>query len=767
MDEVKIMLSEELSGTSLQSLSENIPGGMFTCRFDRELTLMQMNQGFLSMLGYSRQDITELFHDSFWNMIDPRDRTETLREVHRQMKISDSKELEYRILCRDGRSMWVLDKGRLIRDENGDAYFCCVLVDVTTSKELEEKLRMLLERQQVIIEQATDIIFEWDFLADTLEFSSNWEKKFGKLPNTRNVSLYLEHAPYIYSGDQAAFAAMMERIRRGARSEETEVRIMDVEENYRWCRICMTDLFDESGRAVRAIGTIMDIDAEKRRAESLMERAQRDGLTGLYNKIACREHIEAGLEQLAPEQKAALMVIDLDNFKNINDTMGHLFGDALLSEISHTLQKQFRSIDVVGRVGGDEFLVFLSQIPSGALAEKKAEQILKAIGGMAVGELTNMDLSCSVGIAVYPGCGKTYQELFQAADQALYQAKKQGKKQFCMSSPETALNGMPAAGESAVNARIDSNEIQETVGPRLVEYVFHILYKTHDMEAAVNSILEAVGRQYDVSRVYIFEDEEDGSCCNNTFEWCGEGVEPQIGNLQNISYVEDISGYHGNFNEQGVFYCRDISELEESQYRILNQQGIKSVLQCAIYDNGQYKGFVGFDECRMNRYWTQEQVNGLIFISEILSTFLTKWRAQEKAVSSARAMEKILDRLSAWVYVIDPETFSLLYINRKTRELVQGVQTGMACHEAFFYKDSPCAFCPVIECREGMPCSGRQIYNPYLNVWTSVDVTHLEWNGKDSVLVTCFDITELKNKLDSLEKERESWNDSRNPLDMP
>ena len=94
-------------------------------------------------------------------------------------------------------------------------------------------------------------------------------------------------------------------------------------------------------------------------------------------------------------QKAALMVIDLDNFKNINDTMGHLFGDALLSEISHTLQKQFRSIDVVGRVGGDEFLVFLSQIPSGALAEKKAEQILKAIGGMAVGELTNMDLSCS------------------------------------------------------------------------------------------------------------------------------------------------------------------------------------------------------------------------------------------------------------------------------------------------------------------------------------------------------------------------------------
>ena len=336
MDEVKIMLSEELSGTSLQSLSENIPGGMFTCRFDRELTLMQMNQGFLSMLGYSRQDITELFHDSFWNMIDPRDRTETLREVHRQMKISDSKELEYRILCRDGRSMWVLDKGRLIRDENGDAYFCCVLVDVTTSKELEEKLRMLLERQQVIIEQATDIIFEWDFLADTLEFSSNWEKKFGKLPNTRNVSLYLEHAPYIYSGDQAAFAAMMERIRRGARSEETEVRIMDVEENYRWCRICMTDLFDESGRAVRAIGTIMDIDAEKRRAESLMERAQRDGLTGLYNKIACREHIEAGLEQLAPEQKAALMVIDLDNFKNINDTMGHLFGDALLSEISHT-----------------------------------------------------------------------------------------------------------------------------------------------------------------------------------------------------------------------------------------------------------------------------------------------------------------------------------------------------------------------------------------------------------------------------------------------
>lgn len=745
-EEHKISPPREAGGDDLQILSDNIPGGMFSCRFDEKLTLLQMNKGFLSMLGYTQQDIEEKFQNSFWEMIEQRDREVTLAEVQRQMALGPDKELEYRMTCKDGRTIWVLDKGHLLHDEEGNQYFCCVLVDVTRSKELEEKLRLSLERHQIIMDQTTDILFEWDIQADTMIFSGNWEKKFGCPPVTQHVSRLFWQAPYILPEDQPLFTKLLSRIRGGEHYAEEEIRIINGKQNAVWCRIRITGLTDKTGRAVRAVGAILDIDAEKKKAQNLMERAQRDMLTKLYNKGSSQEYIQAVLTNNVPGKMAALMIIDLDNFKHMNDTMGHLFGDALLSEVAHSIQKQFRSEDIVGRVGGDEFLVFLGQIPNAALAEQKAVQVMKAIGEMAVQELTEVELSCSIGIAIYPECGQTYHELFQRADQALYRAKNQGKGRYCIADAKLLSEEFPVQSCSAANTRIDSyEETESNVELRLFEYVFRILYKSSNLDTAVNAILEVVGRQFDVSRVYIFEDEEDPDYCTNTYEWCNEGVRPEIGNLQHVLYANDLEGgYQSNFNESGVFYCRDIDVLTQQQREILEPQGIKSMLQCAIYDKGQYKGFVGFDECRVNRYWTQEQVNTLVFIAEILSTFLLKLRAQDKAIQNAASLEAILDNQSSWVYVVRPETREMLYINRKTREWVPEAKLGNTCHKAFFHRDTSCDFCPIKDMDSEHPRCVRQVYNPFLQVWTSADACYIEWKGEQVVLLTCHDITDLK-----------------------
>lgn len=744
--EHRTSLPKEMGGYDLQILSDNIPGGMFSCRFDEKLTLLQMNKGFLSMLGYTQHDIEEKFQNSFWEMIEQRDREVTLAEVQRQMALGPDKELEYRMTCKDGRTIWVLDKGHLLHDEEGNQYFCCVLVDVTRSKELEEKLRLSLERHQIIMDQTTDILFEWDIQADTMIFSGNWEKKFGCPPVTQHVSRLFWQAPYILPEDQPLFTKLLSRIRGGEHYAEEEIRIINGKQNAVWCRIRITGLTDKTGRAVRAVGAILDIDAEKKKAQNLMERAQRDMLTKLYNKGSSQEYIQAVLANNVPGKMAALMIIDLDNFKHMNDTMGHLFGDALLSEVAHSIQKQFRSEDIVGRVGGDEFLVFLGQIPNAALAEQKAVQVMKAIGEMAVQELTEVELSCSIGIAIYPECGQTYHELFQRADQALYRAKNQGKGRYCIADAKLLSEEFPVQSCSAANTRIDSyEETESNVELRLFEYVFRILYKSSNLDTAVNAILEVVGRQFDVSRVYIFEDEEDPDYCTNTYEWCNEGVRPEIGNLQHVLYANDLEGgYQSNFNESGVFYCRDIDVLTQQQREILEPQGIKSMLQCAIYDKGQYKGFVGFDECRVNRYWTQEQVNTLVFIAEILSTFLLKLRAQDKAIQNAASLEAILDNQSSWVYVVRPETREMLYINRKTREWVPEAKLGNTCHKAFFHQDTPCDFCPIKDMDSEHPRCVRQVYNPFLQVWTSADACYIEWKGEQVVLLTCHDITDLK-----------------------
>lgn len=147
--------------------------------------------------------------------------------------------------------------------------------------------------------------------------------------------------------------------------------------------------------------------------------------------------------------------------------------------------------------------------------------------------------------------------------------------------------------------------------------ILNFLYAAKDFDKAVNAVIKFIGETYDVSRVYIFENTEDDSAMNNTFEWCNEGVTAQINNLQNVTYVEDLgNSYEDNFDENGMFYCADVRKLPKEQFEILDEQGIKAVLQCSIIEDGQFKGMVGFDECNefnINWHKEPEKIEVLVF----------------------------------------------------------------------------------------------------------------------------------------------------------
>lgn len=197
----------------------------------------------------------------------------------------------------------------------------------------------------------------------------------------------------------------------------------------RWVSLRMFPLKIGSDDTVYALGFLRNIDQKKRRYLDLVHKAERDSLTNLYNKGTAEQEINRIL-LAAPGKLHALMVVDLDGFKQINDNLGHLQGDCILREVSGKLQSLFRSSDVVGRVGGDEFVVFLSDCGSRELAYQKAEEICNACCGRRCEEDRCFDLSASVGIAFSPDCGLTYASLFQSADAALYQSKQNGKNRY-------------------------------------------------------------------------------------------------------------------------------------------------------------------------------------------------------------------------------------------------------------------------------------------------------------------------------------------------
>ncbi|MGE4276228.1 MAG: diguanylate cyclase [Lawsonibacter sp.] len=193
----------------------------------------------------------------------------------------------------------------------------------------------------------------------------------------------------------------------------------------RWGKIISRAMWsgDEPPKFQGAIGKFVDIHEEHSRIKALEQIAAHDGLTGLLNRDSAQKRIEALLTDHR-DRNYALAVVDLDYFKNANDRYGHLFGDQVLKHIADKLRKSIRSSDLAARVGGDEFLVFVEYTDQ---VQAQADRIFQAL----LGEYEGFPVSVSMGIARSSGVDGGYEVLFRQADQALYAAKRKGRKRYC------------------------------------------------------------------------------------------------------------------------------------------------------------------------------------------------------------------------------------------------------------------------------------------------------------------------------------------------
>lgn len=179
-----------------------------------------------------------------------------------------------------------------------------------------------------------------------------------------------------------------------------------------------------------------NIDRDKKETLRMMRRAESDSLTGIFNRTAFAERMDRRLA-LSRRKKAfsALFILDLDNFKRVNDQMGHVAGDSALVAVSQALTSQLRSDDLTGRLGGDEFVACLFDLPSRAVIAQKADAICACMRALAGFEQV---LSSSIGIAVYPDDGTNFNDLYYKADTALYHAKECGKSNYAFYDKQLA-----------------------------------------------------------------------------------------------------------------------------------------------------------------------------------------------------------------------------------------------------------------------------------------------------------------------------------------
>lgn len=358
------------------------------------------------------------------------------------------------------------------------------------------------------------------------------------------------------------------------------------------------------------------------------ELEKQDSLTKLYNKEYSRSIIETFLSESEEGLHHALMIVDIDNFETVNENLGYLFGDTVLVNIADSLNKIFYNTDIVSRIGGDEFLVFLKNVSSRELLQAKAEEIYSVFHNTYTGENKDYTMSCSIGIAEYPSDGTDYMQLFKKADLALLSTKSLTKKNHIRFYQE-----IDNRQDNKNSVGYEKYEITKTKAygtsnfdKEITAFAFDIMSRTKDVKSAINLLLNKVGVQFDCSHVCILENSISDSDFYVTYISGKNRMESPC-SLHNNYYI-NISEYPDKFDEYGI-YCINETNLLQTSDKNRNMIGIQAVLQCGMFEDGMFKGCVSIDDCEKPRYWTQCEKDSLVTITKIISSYLFKMRASD------------------------------------------------------------------------------------------------------------------------------------------
>jgi diguanylate cyclase (GGDEF)-like protein/PAS domain S-box-containing protein len=293
------------------------------------------------------------------------------------------------------------------------------------------------ERYALAAMGANDGLWDWDLRTDRVFYSARWKAMLG-CEEAEVGDAPAEWFGRIHPGDAAQVAGRIESYRRGATSHfEIEHRMLHRDGEYRWMLSRGVALGAEGGSSSRMAGSLTDVTERRRAEEQLLHNALYDGLTGLPNRALLMDRLELAVRRRKrqPGRAFAVLFVDLDRFKLINDGLGHAVGDSLLVAVARRLEVGLRQEDTVARLGGDEFVILLDEATEVGEATRVAERVLAELERPFELDGYQVFTSASIGIALGGGDARA-EDLVRDADTAMYRAKSEGKSRVALFDAE-------------------------------------------------------------------------------------------------------------------------------------------------------------------------------------------------------------------------------------------------------------------------------------------------------------------------------------------
>jgi diguanylate cyclase (GGDEF)-like protein/PAS domain S-box-containing protein len=447
-------------------------GNIATWEWDARTNLVQTNSVYMTMLGYPPDDC---WHDVEWlrSLCHPDD-VEICDQAMRDLLDGTRSAFRgnSRLRARDGSLRWVWASGGVLeRGHDGrPSRVFCVMFDVTEHKLADEQTRMVSERMSLVAENVPGMIFQWrlsrDNKAEFLYVSPGVSRVFGVAPEVLlqdgSALLSITH-PH----DRERMRSTMRLSRQRLEPWRIECRVVRPDGSIVWVSGEAVPRRYEDGGTVWH-GYVHDVTASKLSEQRISFLAYHDALTGLENRLGLRSKLDEML-QIAGRRRGSLAVlmIDLDRFKYVNDTLGHDVGDELLVEVGRRLKDTVRQRDVVARLGGDEFVLVLDDVPDDRQVTAAVQKLFLQLRGNFRLSDRAVYTTCSIGISRFPQDGSDGSTLLKHADLAMYAAKANGGDSYRLFENSMRPGTDRLSLEVELREALERNEVELYYQPRI------------------------------------------------------------------------------------------------------------------------------------------------------------------------------------------------------------------------------------------------------------------------------------------------------------
>jgi len=412
----------------LYNIANNIRAGLVKFIPGDACIIRYASKGFYDLLGYSiKEDMIEN-NAGLLDFVYSKDRDVFVEKVFNHK--SESVNSEVRLVKKDGFVIYCLMSGNYVTAEDGSQSISAFFVDITEQKKMQEMLRMDRERYRIATELSNDVLFEYFIDTDMMVYTDRYKNLFGRDPVIHDfVKDCFKRNDYVHPDDYGLFLDFCGKLTEGKDFVSVELRIKRYHNDYIWCQLMGKTIYDDDNKPNRVIGKLVNVDYQKRELDALEYKATRDPLTGVYNREITIKKIDKYING-NKNGNHALLFIDFDDFKKVNDNYGHLLGDKVLTYVIGKIKSAFTEGEIIGRIGGDEFVIFIGNVESDDEIVRKVNTIINVLNTTYNDGQHTISISGSIGIALYPEDGLHYEQLIQSADKALYFVKNKGKNSF-------------------------------------------------------------------------------------------------------------------------------------------------------------------------------------------------------------------------------------------------------------------------------------------------------------------------------------------------